>query len=550
MLKLNVIPLRLFKESIVMRSIVLLVLLALEFMLISLRFDAQPIQTLSHPLLHLLGYSGEFLRFSIAILGAFVIFSASHPKAIFSVFTQYNQHPSWLKWFLAHASFIVLFYLLTYFLFNDIPNGIIDDRALVNLIIVSWLLAGISALIMCLLSIAPLPCWLQFIRLQHKKLMASILAGGLIWIFGQFSEQAWQSLAKPTFWLSFYTLRIFYSDVVFDVSRKLLGTQSFHVTISPQCSGFEGIGLIVAFLSIYIWITRKELRFPQVYFLFPLGIITIWLLNSLRIVILIAIGTSLSPEIAIGGFHSNAGWISFVIIGVSLVLLCQKIPLFNKRQIIDCNLSPGDTTSATALLLPFVILLATLLLTSAVTASFDWLYPLRVILAIATLWQFRKQYQVYLKNITGTSCATGFVVFIIWILLVPASSSADNKFATELFSVSPVFVSTWLLFRFVGATITVPIIEELAFRGYLIAKLVNTHFETVKQGQFTWFSFFTSSLLFGLLHGEWFAGTVAGLFYAFALYKRGELLDSVVAHMTTNVLLAIYVVSTSHWSLW
>lgn len=527
-----------------------MLLLGLELTFLTVRFDTQSFENSSYPLLNLLGYSGAFLRFSIGIAGAFTIFSATRLKATFSVLTVDTQHTSWFGWLLAHVVFILIFYWLTTLLFEDIAKGKLVDVMLVNLTILCWLIAGICALTLLLFSMTPSTCWLQFIRQQNKTLLFSILSGGLIWILGQFSELAWQPLGNLTFWLSFYTLKIFYPEVVFDVSEKLLGTHSFRALISPECSGYEGIGLIVVFLSIYIWVTRKELRFPQVYILFPLGIIAIWLLNVLRIVVLIAIGSSLSPEIAAGGFHSNAGWITFVTIGVGLVLLCQKLPLFNNRQIIPDTLSRTENTSATALLAPFVILLAALLMTSAMTVGFDWLYPLRVILAIVTLWLFRNHYRVYLKNITGISIAIGFVVFIIWIMLVPISTSANQKFATELYSVSPVFANSWLLFRLLGATITVPIIEELAFRGYLIAKLVNTHFESVKLGQFTWVSFLGSSLLFGLLHGDWFAGTVAGLFYAFALYQRGELLDSVVAHMTTNLLLAIYVLSTGYWSLW
>jgi hypothetical protein len=38
--------------------------------------------------------------------------------------------------------------------------------------------------------------------------------------------------------------------------------------------------------------------------------------------------------------------------------------------------------------------------------------------------------------------------------------------------------------------------------------------------------------------------------YALALQQRGHLADAVVAHMTTNALLAAYVLSQHTWSLW
>jgi len=94
-----------------------------------------------------------------------------------------------------------------------------------------------------------------------------------------------------------------------------------------------------------------------------------------------------------------------------------------------------------------------------------------------------------------------------------------------------------------GSVVTVPIAEELAFRGYLIRKLVSD-FASVTLGRLTWFSFLGSSILFGVLHGEWLAGTLAGMIFAVALYRRGFLSDAVLVHATTNGLLSAYVLAT------
>jgi hypothetical protein len=50
--------------------------------------------------------------------------------------------------------------------------------------------------------------------------------------------------------------------------------------------------------------------------------------------------------------------------------------------------------------------------------------------------------------------------------------------------------------------------------------------------------------------GDWLAGTLAGMFFALALYQRRELSDAVVAHATTSALLAMDVLATGHWSFW
>jgi CAAX prenyl protease-like protein len=96
----------------------------------------------------------------------------------------------------------------------------------------------------------------------------------------------------------------------------------------------------------------------------------------------------------------------------------------------------------------------------------------------------------------------------------------------------------------------VPIAEELAFRGYLLRKLISADFAQVDFHSFTLLSFVVSSVLFGLLHQQWLAGVIAGMLFAIAMYRRGAILDAVIAHATANAMLAAYVLTTHHWSLW
>ena len=85
---------------------------------------------------------------------------------------------------------------------------------------------------------------------------------------------------------------------------------------------------------------------------------------------------------------------------------------------------------------------------------------------------------------------------------------------------------------------------------FMWLKLINKDITQVREGTFTWLSFIVSSVLFGLLHGNWLAGTLAGMAFAYALYRRGHLFDAVIAHSVTNLLLSFYVIYTENWSLW
>jgi CAAX prenyl protease-like protein len=106
------------------------------------------------------------------------------------------------------------------------------------------------------------------------------------------------------------------------------------------------------------------------------------------------------------------------------------------------------------------------------------------------------------------------------------------------------WLGLWMVCRIIGGVVTVPLAEELAFRGYLTRRLIASDFDTQPVGAFSWVSFLASSVLFGLLHGEWLAGTMAGMIFAVALYRRRELTYALIAHATTNALIALTVLTT------
>jgi CAAX prenyl protease-like protein len=111
--------------------------------------------------------------------------------------------------------------------------------------------------------------------------------------------------------------------------------------------------------------------------------------------------------------------------------------------------------------------------------------------------------------------------------------------------------TAWISIRALAATTTVPIAEELAFRGFLLRRIMADDFESIPFGRFTWPALLISSVAFGALHGSrWIAGTLAGLLYGLAVARQGKLGDAVIAHATTNAILAVYVLVFNQWQLW
>ena len=522
----------------------LLVILSLELLVLTIRFDTQRLEGAAPWRAAWLGYAPALLRFGLTFVAAFLVIVGPRLQTLWqAMLTPSHRHLRglWLVW-----------HVVAFGIFTCLSAAILDVKTEAVrpslLWPVLWTLSGAIMLLLWLCAIAPPRYWWQLVRHEYAALLGASCVGVGVWGSSQITQEFWHPLAGATFWLVRHLLGVVYPDIHYRLPEKLIGTATFEVTIVPECSGYEGIGLVTLLLALYLWLFRVHLRFPQALLLFPIGALAVWLANAIRIAALVALGTSFSPAVAQGGFHSQAGWIAFLLVGLGLIACTQQCRLFAVA-----NTPPASTPYsqyATALLVPLLVLMATIVVTSALSSGVDWLYPLRVITTGVALWSFRKIYRPITWTWSWQAVALGLAVFGVWMLLEPAAHSGPSALSEGLAQLPGGFAIIWLGFRVLGSVITVPLAEELAFRGYVIHKLVAKDFETVPPGQFTWFACLLSSILFGLLHGRWLAGTLAGIGYALALRQRGQLADAVVAHMTTNALIAAYVLSQQAWGLW
>jgi CAAX prenyl protease-like protein len=107
-----------------------------------------------------------------------------------------------------------------------------------------------------------------------------------------------------------------------------------------------------------------------------------------------------------------------------------------------------------------------------------------------------------------------------------------------------------MLFRVHGSVITVPIAEELLFRGYLLSRLachdINLEGRIFFHGS-PWFCP-RPCWVFTML--EWVAGIVAGLIFGLVRDRSDSIKDAVTAYACANLLLSVYVMSSGNWSFW
>ena len=181
------------------------------------------------------------------------------------------------------------------------------------------------------------------------------------------------------------------------------------------------------------------------------------------------------------------------------------------------------------------------MIAGAFTAGFEWLYPLRVLSVFAVLWAFRQSYAKLGWSWSWQAFALGGLTFLIWTLFSLKKPGAEFERGAEWSVLPQGWAPVWVFIRLLGYVVAVPLAEELAFRGYLTRRLQAANFAEVPLGQFSWLSFVGSSVLFGALHGKyWLPGTMAGMLFALALYRRRRLGDAVIAHATVNALIAVY----------
>ncbi len=108
-----------------------------------------------------------------------------------------------------------------------------------------------------------------------------------------------------------------------------------------------------------------------------------------------------------------------------------------------------------------------------------------------------------------------------------------------------------LVLRTMRASLLVPILEELFWRGWLPRWLQDRHFDRVPLGQYTPLAFWATAILFATEHGPfWEVGLLCGIIYNWWMRRTRSLGDLVLTHAVTNLTLSLYVIGTGRWTFW
>lgn len=196
-------------------------------------------------------------------------------------------------------------------------------------------------------------------------------------------------------------------------------------------------------------------------------------------------------------------------------------------------------------------------ITDNISASYvtPLFYAAKILLVFFALVYFRNKYDelewkgIDIKSLL-LSILLGTAVFILWINLdIDFARQGESKPYDPKVLPETLYYA-FIIIRLTGASLIVPVFEEIFWRSFILRYIINPDFTSIKIGSFTWSSFIISSVLFGLEHNLWLAGIVAGVLYNILLYKTKNLYCCILSHGITNFMLGIYVLKTGSWNFW
>jgi exosortase E/protease (VPEID-CTERM system) len=498
-------------------------------------------------------------RFVIAYAVSLALLASLRGASVVSALDAADQAAVRPRWALVHVLLLVPFLYLSAMLYTPyVPFAAMA---------VAWHLIAIAATLALFATFAPAAVWVGVLRKTGGLPIFAVVPAAAAVAAIKLSQMLWVPAAEITFRLVNLMLKPVLPGLESDSAARVLGTGRFAVQIAEQCSGLEGVGLMLAFCTAWLWFFRREYYFPRALLVIPIGVIAVFLLNTLRIAVLIIIGNAGYERVAVVGFHSQAGWIAFNLAAFGIAILAHTNPFLSRvaaerrARIAKASGAGGaaqvqtrsrdlDGNPTAAYLMPLLVILAAGMIARSLSGDFESWYPLRLAAALAALWIYRRSYTGVNFGFSWRGPMTGVLVFAVWTAGAAwLGTSADEPAA--LAALSPGMREAWISCRLVAAVFTVPLAEELAYRGYLLRRLTTAHFESAPFSAARWPALTLSALAFGVVHGRfWIAGTIAGLAYGALAIRTNKLGESITAHATTNALIAAQVLLFRHWWLW
>ncbi|MBN1589606.1 MAG: CAAX prenyl protease-related protein [Pirellulales bacterium] len=208
---------------------------------------------------------------------------------------------------------------------------------------------------------------------------------------------------------------------------------------------------------------------------------------------------------------------------------------------------------------------------------YPWVYAAKIVLTLLAVGLVWPGYRWFPLRVSPLAVIVGVVGVVFWIGLcklefeanvlgplfdnrpaqwlgldgmfkATSTRSAYNPF--EHLAARPAAAWGFLAVRFVGLALVVPVIEEFFLRGFLMRFVMARDWWKVPFGQVTATAVVVGTLFPMLMHpAELLAAAVWFSMVTWLMARTRNLWDCVAAHMVTNFLLGVYVVTSGNWHL-
>lgn len=419
----------------------------------------------------------------------------------------------------------------------------------------AWAGGALLASFGTLFALAPFGAWRRFVAAAGTAFPLACIAALVAPETALLAQGYWtySPITDLTFRSVRGVLELAGYETVSELSSHMIGTGEFRVRVGRECSGIEGFALITGFVAGYLALFRADLRFPHVLLLLPMAILLSWCFNVLRIAVLILIGHHGNPELAIGGFHSHAGWLMFSLLALGLILGSRAVPaLAAAPQGSLRALPPLIEDPHAAALIPFAVFMGAGLTLATLTATPAAYYPVKALVLAAALSVFLAQYRRMAWRADLLSLVLGAGIGVIWVAAQrPGAAEAAGPITELAETLTPALFWLWAVSRVIGTVLLVPLTEELFFRGYLQHRLAGSPERGTERARRLrlFAAVLASAALFALLHERWLMALGAGLIYGGLVLRSGRLADAVIAHIASNAVIAGAAILLGNWDL-
>ena len=203
---------------------------------------------------------------------------------------------------------------------------------------------------------------------------------------------------------------------------------------------------------------------------------------------------------------------------------------------------------------PFIVfILLTALQGKLGDASRFWFYLVKSLAGAWLLWSLRSLIPEMKWKLSWEAVVAGVLVLVIWIGLdgyYPKPGKDEPWNPHVAFGQGSFLAWFFIVVRICGASLVVPVIEEIFFRSFVYRWIANQDFLSVPLSKFFALPFFLTAIIFASEHREWLPGLFCAFIYQGLVLYKGRLGDAITAHAITNFLLGLYVVWKGAWIFW